>query len=100
MLELDRNIVAEQVGPGDARGVAARIVEPGKCPHRAMGRARRSRMIVDPEFRISEAAGGAILGIGQLAAVEIGFERLAQIGDRLVEYRAELFDDRLDGLGL
>ena len=57
-------------------------------------------MIVDPELGVSEAAGGALLRVGQLAALEVQRQRLAQVGDRFVEDRAELVDDRLDGLGL
>ena len=57
-------------------------------------------MIFDPQLGIGEAARRALVGVGKLAALDVGLERRAQIGDRLVEYRAKLVDDCLDGLSL
>ena len=94
MLELGAQIIAEQPRARDAGGVDARLVQPRKGARRKRGGA--VRIIVDPQFGISEATVGAGLRVGLGPVLDIVGKRAAEVVDGAVENGLELVEDRLD----
>ena len=98
MLKLDRQIFAEQLRPGDGRGIASGLVQASERARGRQSRRRRRRVIVDPELGIGKTALGPRFRIGPGAVLDVERQRLAQVGDRFIKDRAELVDDCFDGL--
>ena len=84
-------IFAEQIRPRDADRIGAGPVEPAEGARRQLD--GRAGMIVDAQLGIGEQAGGTGGGVRTFAGFEIGGERAAQIGDRLVIDRAKPVDE-------
>jgi hypothetical protein len=104
MLELIEQIVAEHLGPGDARRVSAWLRQTGEGTRRRAG--RRLAAIFDPELRVSEASFRARRVVWRRPLGDIGGKRGAEVGDRLFLNGGQLIDDAfcleslVHGLGL
>ena len=91
MLELVDQIVAKQLGAGDAGRIGAGLVQPSEGARRR--RRRDAAAIFDPELRIGEGAFLAEPGVGRGPIVDITRERVAEVGDGLVVNGRKLVDD-------
>src|SRR6185312_11579315 len=78
MVELVDEIVAEQLGPGDAGRVDAGLVESGERTRRS--RKRPLAGIVDAKFGIGERAALARFSVGRRTLLDVAGERLTEVG--------------------
>src|SRR5690554_2684038 len=89
--ELLGEIVAEQLRPGNARSITARLVETAIGPRN--GPDCGGRLIVDPQFGVGEKALRPLLGGGALSCPYVSIDRLAQVRGRSLVDRRELLQN-------
>src|SRR6185369_13412540 len=91
MLELLDEIIAEQLGPSDAGGVGARLVEAGEGARRR----RRGKLpaILYTELGIGERPLLASSRIGRASVLDVAGKCLAEVRDGVVVDGCELVDD-------